>query len=85
MPASAPDANGRFPPAVWLAGAACLAIVLALVLLTGRRSHPQAAASGQPSGAQSLPDFEVKPVSVEEGVAKWYDVPGKTLAQRRSR
>ena len=87
MPAPAPNANGRFPPAVWLAGAACLALGIALVLLAVRRPHPQASAAPSGSaapGAGSLPDFEVKPVSVEEGEAKWYDVPGKSLAQRRA-
>ena len=78
-------------PAAWLAGAAGL-VVVALVTLAVRFSHsrqpsavisPTSSLSPHPS-PRSLPDFEVKPVSTTEGEAKWYDVPEKSLAQRRA-
>ena len=89
MPVTTPNFHGRFPPAFWLAGAAGLVLVIVLVGLAMRRSHPSPSSASAPSGAASpsghaLPDFEVQPVSSSEGEAKWYDVPEKSLAQRRA-
>lgn len=87
-------------PAVWLAGAVCLLVVVT-ALLGWRLSHSRppainhlsppaspsasSAANATPGpSAGALPDFEVAPVSVEEGMARWYDVPENSLAQRRA-
>ncbi|MBE7211634.1 MAG: hypothetical protein INR65_11505 [Gluconacetobacter diazotrophicus] len=61
-----------------------------LVVLAVRASHrPAKPTTGPthpppPASTPALPDFEVQPVSTDEGLAKWYDVPEKSLAQRRA-
>ena len=79
-------------PARRLAGTACvLASLLAGLTACSRRApEPSAPPSPTPTSttasapASTLPDFAVQPVSTEEGDAKWYDVPEKSLAQRRA-
>ena len=90
MPVTTPDPQGRFTPAFWLVGAACLVLLIVLAGLALHRSHPPApSASAAPPGSAppsgpALPAFQVKPASSSEGEAKWYDVPEKSLAQRRA-
>lgn len=89
-----PAASHRRLSLFWLTGVVGLAIVLLCVFWALRRPHntpgaagspaSRPAASSSPAPARALPDFEVKPASVEEGEAKWYDVPDDSLAQRRA-
>ena len=85
---SARDSDTNRRPSMWLAGMACLLVALlvgptACFRHARERSAPPPPTS-TPAPASALPDFAVQPVSAEEGEAKWYDVPEKSLAQRRA-
>ena len=84
MPARDFFTNGR--PVPWLAGAACL--LAGWTACSRHVPEPPKPPSPPPTpasaSAPALPDFAVQPVSTEEGSAKWYDVPEKSLAQRRA-
>ena len=81
--------NSRLSPtAWWLAGGVALAAAV-LVTVLAVRSHrhvapPPPASAPAARSTPALPDFEVKPVATEEGKATWYDVPERSLAQRRA-
>ncbi len=80
-----PDTTATTRPVWWIVAAVLVGAGVLTWLLIARRPSPPSAASAVPSpSAHALPDFEVKPVAVEEGEAKWYDVPEKSLAQRRA-
>ena len=51
---------------------------------SGSPTPPQATGSAPPQTTAALPEFEDRPVSVQEGNAVWYDVPADSLAQRRA-